>query len=195
MKKSKWYEILIVILLCIIFSPIILFVLIIYFFQKVVPAPFEYKKYKKSKYYNYYKTKYKIGITSESHYILQNKLLEFDIYLEEIRKSYGYMCLVNEEYCFALFEIADIEINENIKIKLHENGVFVNCYEFIEDEIKYFSEECINRKFIALIYSDEEKYDSILSKEHIKLLKDNSIVFYKTEEDLAMIIKDILLNN
>ena len=63
MKKTKWYEILSIILLCIIFSPVILFVLIIVFFQKVVPAPFEYRKYKKSKYYSYYKKKYKIGIT------------------------------------------------------------------------------------------------------------------------------------
>ena len=106
MKKSKWYEVLAIILLCVIFSPFIIFVLIIWFFQNVLPAPFEYKKYKTSKYYEFYKKKYKIGITHDEHYLLQNKLLEDDIYLEEIRKQYGYMCLLNNDFCFALFEIS-----------------------------------------------------------------------------------------
>ncbi len=195
MKKTKWYEILSIILLCIIFSPVILFVLIIVFFQKVVPAPFEYRKYKKSKYYSYYKKKYKIGITSEANYILQNELLESDIHLEEIRKPYGYTCLLSENYCFGLFEIDNLKIDDNIQIKLRKNSVFVNCVDFIEDEMKYFSDECINRKFMALIYNDDEHYDSILSEDNIKTLRENCIIFYKDEEELARILKEILSIN
>ena len=84
MKNKKWYEVLVIILLCTIFSPFILFVLIVLFLEKIVSAPFEYKKYIKSKYYEFYKEKYKIGITHTPHYLLQNDLLENNIH----RKDY-----------------------------------------------------------------------------------------------------------
>ena len=40
-RKNQWLEKLIFILLCILFSPIIILIFIIYFFQNIVPAPFE----------------------------------------------------------------------------------------------------------------------------------------------------------
>ena len=197
MKKAKWFEILIVIVLCIIFSPVILFVLIINFFQNVVPAPFEYKKYKKSKYYDVYKKKYKIGITHDPHYLLQNELLEYNIRLDEIRKPYGYMCLVNDYFCFALFDIEDLKlINDDLQIKLHDNSPYVSIEDFIQDERKYFEEECINRKFNILIWrEDENEYRDILSNESNNLLlQNNGIHFYIETKELAKIVKEIILN-
>ena len=70
MKKNQWFEKLIFILLCILFSPFIRLCFIVYFFQSIVPAPLENKKYKQSKYYEVYKRKYKIGITKEPHFLL-----------------------------------------------------------------------------------------------------------------------------
>ncbi len=197
MKKAKWFEILIIIVLCLIFSPAILFVLIINFFQKVVPAPFEYKKYKKSKYYDVYKKKYKIGITHDPHYLLQNELLEYNIRLDEIRKPYGYMCLVNDYFCFALFDIEDLKwINDDLQIKLHVNSPYVSIEDFIQDERKYFEEECINRKFNILIWrEDENEYRDILSNESNNLLlQNNGIHFYIETKELAKIVKEIILN-
>lgn len=196
MKKAKWFEILIIIVLCIIFSPVILFVLIINFFQNVVPAPFEYKKYKKSKYYDVYKKKYKIGITHDPHYLLQNELLEYNIRLDEIRKPYGYMCLVNDYFCFALFDIEDLKlINDDLQIKLHDNSPYVSIEDFIQDEKKYFEEECINRKFNILIWrEDKNEYRDILSNESNNLLlQNNGIYFYIETKELAMIVKEIIL--
>lgn len=197
MKKAKWFEILIIIVLCLIFSPAILFVLIINFFQKVVHAPFEYKKYKKSKYYDVYKKKYKIGITHDPHYLLQNELLEYNIRLDEIRKPYGYMCLVNDYFCFALFDIEDLKwINDDLQIKLHVNSPYVSIEDFIQDERKYFEEECINRKFNILIWrEDENEYRDILSNESNNLLlQNNGIHFYIETKELAKIVKEIILN-
>lgn len=197
MKKAKWFEILIIIVLCIIFSPVILFVLIIKFFQNVVPAPFEYKKYKKSKYYDVYKNKYKIGIMHDPHYLLQNELLEYNICLDEIRKPYGYMCLVNDYFCFALFDIEDLKlINDDLQIKLHDNSPYVSIEDFIQDERKYFEEECINRKFNNLICRENEnEYRDILSNESNNLLlQNNGIHFYIETKELAKIVKEIILN-
>ena len=197
MKKAKWFEILIIIVLCIVFSPVILFVLIINFFQNVVPAPFEYKKYKKSKFYDVYKKKYKIGITHDPHYLLQNELLEYNICLDEIRKPYGYMCLVNDYFCFALFDIEDLKlINDDLQIKLHDNSPYVSIEDFIQDERKYFEDECINRKFNILIWRENEnEYRDILSNESNNLLlQNNGIHFYIETKELAKIVKEIILN-
>lgn len=197
MKKTKLFEILSIIVLCIIFSPVILFVLIIMFFQNVVPAPFEYKKYKKSKYYDIYKKKYKIGITHNPHYLLQNELLEYNIRLDEIRKPYGYTCLVDDCFCFALFDIEDLKfINDDLQIKLHDNSLYVSIDDFIQDEKKYFEEECINRKFNILIWrEDENEYRDILSNESNNLLlQNNGIHFYIETKELAKIVKEIILN-
>ena len=197
MKKSKWYEVLAIILLCVIFSPFIIFVLIVWFFQNVLPAPFEYKKYKKSKYYEFYKKKYKIGITHDKHYLLQNKLLEDDIYLEEIRKQYGYMCLLNNDFCFALFDITDFKlIDGDFQIKLHENSPYVSIDDFIEDEKKYFYEECKNRKFVIFIRREDEKeYFDILSNRQNKLsLQSKGVIFYIDTEDLVETVKKYIAN-
>jgi hypothetical protein len=197
MKKSKWYEVLAIILLCVIFSPFIIFVLIVWFFQNVLPAPFEYKKYKKSKYYEFYKKKYKIGITHDEQYLLQNKLLEDDIYLEEIRKQYGYMCLLNNDFCFALFDITDLKlIDGDFQIKLHENSPYISIDDFIEDEKKCFYEECKNRKFVIFIWREDEKeYFDILSNRQNKLsLQSKGVIFYIDTEDLVETVKEYIAN-
>lgn len=196
MKKHKWYEILIAIVLCIIFSPIILFILIIMFFQYVVPAPFEYKKYKKSKYFETYKKKYKIGITYDPHYLLQNDLLEYNIQLEEIRKPYGYMCLINDYFCFALFEIDNLKlVDEEVEVKVHGNSPYIKIEDFILDERKHFENECVNRKFNILIFKeDESEYSDILSNELNKLsLQNKGIYFYSDTKDLTRIVKEIII--
>ena len=155
------------------------------------------KKYKKSKYYDVYKKKYKIGITHDPHYLLQNELLEYNIRLDEIRKPYGYMCLVNDYFCFALFDIEDLKlINDDLQIKLHDNSPYVSIEDFIQDERKYFEEECINRKFNILIWrEDENEYRDILSNESNNLLlQNNGIHFYIETKELAKIVKEIILN-
>ena len=48
---------------------------------------------------------------------------------------------------------------------------------------------------MALIYNDDEHYDSILSEDNIKTLRENCIIFYKDEEELARILKEILSIN
>ena len=200
MKKSKWYEVLIVILFCIIFSPLILLAFImcfLCFFQSVISAPFECKKYKQSKYYEIYKKKYKIGITKEEYYLLQNRLLENNIYLEEIRKPYGYMCLLNNDFCFALLDITDFKlISGDFQIKLHENSLYVSLEDFVEDEKKRFYEDCRNRKFVIFIWrEDENEYFDILSDKQNKLsLQNKDINFYIDTEDLVETVKEYIAN-
>ena len=197
MQKNKWYNVLAIILLCVIFSPFILFVLIAWFFQSVLPAPFEYKKYKKSKYYEVYKKKYKIGITHDEYYLLQSKLLENDIYLEEIKKPYGYMCLLNDDFCFVLFDITDLKlIDDEFQIKLRENRPYISIDEFIEDAKKHFGEECRNRKLVIFsLREDENEFFDILSNEQNKLsLQSKGINFYIGNEDLAKTVKQYLAN-
>ena len=196
MKKNQWFEKLIFILLCILFSPFIILCFIVYFFQSIVPAPLENKKYKQSKYYEVYKRKYKIGITKEPHFLLQNELLENNIHLEEIRKPYGYMCLVDDYSCFALFDIEDLKLNDgHFLIQVHENSQCISIDDFVEDERKYFEEECINRKFYILIWREDEKdYSDILSNRENNLLLQKKGVYFYLDDELVKIVKELIAN-
>lgn len=196
MKKNKLLEYFIVILFCIIFSPIILIILIIYFFQRVVSAPFEYKKYKQSKYYAIFKKKYKIGITHEPHYLLQNELLEHNLHLNEIMKPYGYMCLVDDSSCFILVYIEDLIFNDGeFLVKVHENSHYISIDEFICDEKKHFEKECINRNFYILIWrEDENDYNEILSFETNNLLLQKKGIYFYLDNELVNIVKEIIAN-
>jgi hypothetical protein len=197
MNKSKWYEILVIIFICITCLPLFLFFVLIKFFQDVFAAPFEYRKYKRSKYYAVYKRKYKIGITREFDYLLHNKLLAYDIHLDGIKKSYGYMGLVNDDFCFALCDITDLKNDDgDIQINLREDSPYFSLDTFIENEKNYYTEECINREFRILIWREEDEYIDVLSDElNNSLLQNKGIYFYTTEDELANIIKEIISNN
>lgn len=194
LKNKKWYEVLVIILLCIIFSPFILFVLIVLFFEKIVPAPFEYKKYIKSKYYEFYKEKYKIGITHTPHYLLQNDLLENNIHLKEIRKPYGYMCLVDDYTCIAMLYIEDLRLdNGELLIKARENNFYVSIDEYVNDERKYFEEQCVNRKFYILVWrEDEQDYYEVFSNEESNLLLRSKGVYFYTNDKFIKVVKEII---
>lgn len=194
MKNKKWYEVLAIIILCIIFSPIILFVLIVMFFEKIIPAPFEYKRYIKSKYYEFYKDKYKIGITHTPHYLLQNELLENNIHLNEIRKPYGYMCLVDDYTCIALSYIEDIRLNnDELLIKAKENSSYVSIDDYVNEERKYFEEQCVNRRFYILVWrEDEEDYYDVLSNEKNNLSLQNKDVYFYINGEFSKIVKEII---
>ena len=194
MKNKKWYEVLVIILLCTIFSPFILFVLIVLFFEKIVPAPFEYKKYIKSKYYEFYKEKYKIGITHTPHYLLQNDLLENNIHLNEIRKPYGYMCLVDDYTCIAMLYIEDLRLdNGELLIKARENNLYVSIDEYVNDERKYFEEQCVNRKFYILVWrEDEQDYYEVFSNEESNLLLRSKGVYFYTNDKFIKVVKEII---
>ena len=194
MKNKKWYEVLVIILLCTIFSPLILFVLIVLFFEKIVPAPFEYKKYIKSKYYEFYKEKYKIGITHTPHYLLQNDLLENNIHLNEIRKPYGYMCLVDDYTCIAMLYIEDLRLdNGELLIKARENNLYVSIDEYVNDERKYFEEQCVNRKFYILVWrEDEQDYYEVFSNEESNLLLRSKGVYFYTNDKFIKVVKEII---
>lgn len=194
LKNKKWYEVLVIILLCIIFSPFILFVLIVLFFEKIVPAPFEYKKYIKSKYYEFYKEKYKIGITHTPHYLLQNDLLENNIHLKEIRKPYGYMCLVDDYTCIAMLYIEDLRLdNGELLIKARENNLYVSIDEYVNDERKYFEEQCVNRKFYILVWrEDEQDYYEVFSNEESNLLLRSKGVYFYTNDKFIKVVKEII---
>lgn len=194
MKNKKWYEVLAIIILCIIFSPIILFVLIVMFFKKIIPAPLEYKRYIKSKYYEVYKDKYKIGITHTPHYLLQNELLENNIHLNEIRKPYGYMCLIDDYTCIALSYIEDIRLNnDELLIKAKENSSYVSIDDYVNDEQKYFEEQCVNRRFYILVWrEDEEDYYDVLSNEENNLSLQNKGVYFYINGEFAKIVKEII---
>lgn len=196
MNESKWYEVLAIIFICIICLPLFLFFVLIKFFQDIFTAPFEYRKYKRSKYYEVYKRKYKIGITREFDYLLHNKLLAYDIHLVGIKKSYGYMGLVNDDFCFALCDITDLKNDDgDIQINLRENSPYFSLDTFIENEKNYYTEECINREFKILIWREEDEYIDVLSDElNNSLLQNNGIYFYTTEDELANIIKEIISN-
>ena len=193
--ENEWYENIVVVFIGIIFSPLILFFLLAFFLQNVFTAPFEYRKYKRSKYYEVYKKKYKIGITREFCYLLHNKLLTFDIRMEEIEKSDGRMCLVNNDFCFDLCDIVDLKSNDgDIQIQLSENGMFFPLNTFIENEKTHFNEERINRRFIILIWrEDEDEYADVLSNElNTSLLQIKEIYFHVNEDELANIIKEFI---
>lgn len=194
LKNKKWYEVLVIILLCTIFSPFILFVLIVLFFEKIVPAPFEYKKYIKSKYYEFYKEKYKIGITHTPHYLLQNDLLENNIHLNEIRKPYGYMCLVDDYTCIAMLYIEDLRLdNGELLIKARENNLYVSIDEYVNDERKYFEEQCVNRKFYILVWrEDEQDYYEVFSNEESNLLLRSKGVYFYTNDKFIKVVKEII---
>lgn len=194
LKNKKWYEVLVIILLCTIFSPLILFVLIVLFFEKIVPAPFEYKKYIKSKYYEFYKEKYKIGITHTPHYLLQNDLLENNIHLNEIRKPYGYMCLVDDYTCIAMLYIEDLRLdNGELLIKARENNLYVSIDEYVNDERKYFEEQCVNRKFYILVWrEDEQDYYEVFSNEESNLLLRSKGVYFYTNDKFIKVVKEII---
>ena len=194
MKNIKWYEVLAIMILCIIFSPIILFVLIVMFFVKIFSAPLEYKKYIKSKYYEFYKEKYRIGITHTPHYLLQNDLLRNNIHLDEIRKPYGYMCLVDEYTCIALLDIEDIRLNnDELLIKAKENSSYVSVDDYVNDEKKYFEEQCVNRRFYILVWrEDEEDFYDVLSNEENNLLLKNKGVYFCLNNKFAETVKEII---
>ena len=196
MNKTKWYEVLALVFIGIICSPLILFIILAKFFQDIFTAPFEYRKYKRSKYYEVYKRKYKVGITGEFDYLLHNNLLACDIYLDEIKKSYGYMCLVNSDFCFALCDITDLIVSDGgMKIKFHERSPYYPLDVFFEDEKSYYVEECVNREFIIFINREDDEFVDILSDEmNNSLLRKKGIYFYTTEDELANIIKGILLS-
>ena len=79
---------------------------------------------------------------------------------------------------------------------MHDNSPYVSIEDFIQDERKYFEEECINRKFNILIWRENEnEYRDILSNEsNILLLQNNGIHFYIETKELAKIVKEIILN-
>ena len=197
MKKNKWYEVLIVAILCIILSPVILCVYILLFFQKLVTAPFEYRKYKRSRYYEVYKKKYKSGITQEPRYLLQNKLLEHGIELEEIKKPYGELCLVNNDFCFVLFTLCDVKrSNDGFEINLCENSPYISIEDFIAGEKEHFAEECITRKFVMFIWREDDEYMDILSDEHNKSsLRNMGINFFIDSEELAKAVCEMISNS
>ena len=196
LRKNQWFEKLIFILLCILFSPFIILCFIVYFFQSIVPAPLENKKYKKSKYYEVYKRKYKIGITKEPHFLLHNELLEHNIHLEEIRKSYGYMCLIDDYSCFALSDIEDLKVNDGVfLVQENENSPYVSIDDFIDNERKYFEEECIDREFYIFIWRvDGTDFNGILSDETNNLLLQKKGIYFYLDNEIVKLIKEIIEN-
>ena len=168
--------------------------MIVLFFEKIVPAPFEYKKYIKSKYYEFYKEKYKIGITHTPHYLLQNDLLENNIHLNEIRKPYGYMCLVDDYTCIAMLYIEDLRLdNGELLIKARENNLYVSIDEYVNDERKYFEEQCVNRKFYILVWrEDEQDYYEVFSNEESNLLLRSKGVYFYTNDKFIKVVKEII---
>ncbi len=143
MKKDKYTIIakILFVLFIIIFSPMILVGLLIWFLFVFLPSPIEKAIYKKSNYYNEYKIKYHWWCTHYDEYILFNKLT---------KKHEGIKFINYKEF-------------QNYVIE-YKNKLFV----FLECEFLYFDEETNNWK-ISYYENDDSKNEEIdygLSNEH-----------------------------
>lgn len=106
------------------------------------------------------------------------------------------MCLVDDYFCFALFNIEDLKLNEgDILIQVHENSKYILIDDFVEEERRYFEEGCINRKFYILIWREDEKdYIDVLSNEENNLLLHKKGLYFYLDGELVKIVEELITN-
>ena len=104
------------------------------------------------------------------------------------------MCLIDDYSCFALFDIEDLKVNDGVfLVQEHENSHYVSIDDFIDNERKYFEEECINREFYIFIWCEDEKnFNDILSDETNNLLLQKKGIYFYFDNELVKLIKEII---
>lgn len=158
-----------VILILILFSPLLLVCFIIV----ALRVPFEYPKYKSSKYYKKYKRKYSIGITSEDSYKIINYLEEKNLSYDKFDIEKNELIVGKTTYLFPWFEcisfndkgeciIAEQDnyeptlLLDDLKVKNRKNiRILINSNYFDKEELNLVSEN--NLLFVYDDFSDIEK--------------------------------------
>ena len=113
MQEYKWYTKALIYLLIVVFSPLILFALIIFGIASLFQAPALKKEYKKSHYYSDIKRKFNLSITNSPEYRFYNAAIKRGLPIEYHKQdSNGFEYFVYNGMVFLFPDFYDIDFDE-----------------------------------------------------------------------------------
>jgi len=151
--------------------PLIIIAIFILLITVIVTFPVEYPKYKRSKYYQKYKEKYEIGITSTDKFKIINYFEKNNIKYEAFNSKEESFKINNITYLFPWFEILTFDQENNCIIAEQDNDDF----ELLKDVPKIK-----DKKNIKILINENE----IQKKDITKARNEKILLLYKEISDI-----------